>query len=180
MRPSFALLFDLDDTLIDRQSHIPRHLWELDGRGHAPRQPLFDAWPIDQAGLTRWICQRLRPDEELLQVLRELPCKALVSNGGGDTQRAKLKAAGLEQVFAAEHIHISGELPWAKPDPAIFQYACRKLARPPGECVFLGDHPEIDGTGAVRAGLGFRLIAQPLNAARLRQVLEQLAQSRAL
>lgn len=180
MRPSLALLFDLDDTLLDRQSLIPEHLREVDQRGHGPRQPLFDAWPIDQAGLTRWICQRLQPDPELLEVLSELPCKALVSNGGGETQRAKLKASGLDQIFAAEHIHISGELPWAKPDPRIFLHACQKLQIPPEECIFLGDHAEIDGLGAERAGLGFHLVEQPLNAARLRQVLAQLAQSRAL
>lgn len=180
MRPSFAILFDLDDTLIDRQSHIPEHLRELDQRGHGPRQPLFQAWPIDQPGLTRWICERLRPDPELLQLLRELPCKALVSNGGGETQRAKLMASGLDQVFLPEHIHISGELPWAKPDARIFQHACQKLGRPPEDCIFLGDHEDIDRPGAERAGLRFHRVQQPLNAARLRQVLDELAQIEAL
>lgn len=175
MKPLFAVLFDLDDTLIDRQSLIPEHLRELDGRGHAPRAPFFASWPqpMDQGRFTHWLCGQLRPNPELLALLARLENKALISNGGGETQRAKLRAAGLDQVFSPEHIHISGELPWAKPDARIFWHACRRLEFEPRHCFYLGDHLEIDGVGAREAGLTFVHVEQPLTAQRLEQVLSR-------
>jgi len=180
MKPSFAVLFDLDDTLIDRQALIPEELRPLDGRGHAPRQPFFDAWPepMDQGRFTRWLCAQLRPDPELLALLASLEHKALISNGGGETQRAKLRAVGLDQVFRPEHIHISGELPWAKPDARIFGHACQLLGVDPQDCLYLGDHLEVDGVGAREAGLAFHHAEQPLTAQRLEQVLTHWKQIR--
>ena len=182
MKPSFAILFDLDDTLINRRALIPPELRQLDGGGHAPRQPFFEAWPepMNQGRFTDWLCAQLRPDPELLACLRTLENKALVSNGGGQTQRAKLRAAGLDQVFPQEHIHISGELPWAKPDPRIFGHACQRLDIQPEHCLYLGDHLEIDGAGARAAGLTFVHVDQPLTAQRLEQVLSYSKQSRIL
>ena len=182
MKPSFAVLFDLDDTLINRQALIPSELQHLDGRGYAPRQPFFEAWltPMDQERFTHWLCAQLRPDPELLALLRTLEKKALVSNGGGKTQRAKLRAAGLDQIFPPEHIHISGELPWAKPDPRIFAHACYRLDIEPQRCLYLGDHLEIDGVGAREAGLTFVHVEQALTAQRLEQVLSHSKQIRTL
>ena len=40
-----------------------------------------------------------------------------------------------------------------KPDPRIFQLACDELGVAPGDCWFVGDHPENDILGARRLGM---------------------------
>ena len=47
----------------------------------------------------------------------------LLSNGSGNMQRRKLKQAGIEAYF--EHIFISAEVGYAKPNPQIFAHALK-------------------------------------------------------
>ena len=75
----------------------------------------------------------------------------LITNGGSAMQRAKIKALGLEPALSV--IAVSQELGLEKPDPAIFRHALAALDCAPEHAWFVGDHPEIDVRGAVRAGL---------------------------
>jgi FMN phosphatase YigB (HAD superfamily) len=51
-----------------------------------------------------------------------------------------------------EHIVISDEVGAYKPDATIFVQAAARLGAAPGACLFVGDNPEVDALGAVRAG----------------------------
>ena len=65
-------------------------------------------------------------------------------------QRRKLDAAGLAGHF--EHIFISGEVGYSKPDPRIFEHAAEALGVPVGECIHIGNSWESDIEGALSAG----------------------------
>ena len=177
-----AVLWDLDNTLIDRDSAAAAvfreaslsperqaKLAELDDHGRGDRESLFQAWrshtgqPLDQAGWARALCRHLQPDLQLISDLQELSLDykmAIVTNGGGETQRAKIRAAGLDRVFSPELIFISGERGWSKPDPRLFQLACNRLNVAPSCAVMVGDQLETDGKGAEAAGLSFVLAGQ--------------------
>lgn len=172
-----AILFDLDNTLIDRDQAVAdmlaplppdlrQHLWGLDDRGRGSRRRLFAAWPgMNQELWTRQLVGHLPVRHDLQAWLRGLRPNyrlGLVSNGGGPTQRAKLEAAGLLDCFEPDHLWISGEVGWDKPDPRIFWKACAELGVPPHRCLMVGDNLETDGQGARNAGLAFRHQERPL------------------
>lgn len=175
-----AILFDLDNTLIDREAAFraclpaaaEARLLELDERGQGDRGALFAEWNryemMDQQTLTRRLCGHLRPDPELLKALQELAKSktlAVVTNGGSQTQRAKIAATGMDGLFSG--VFISEEVGFAKPDPRIFLHAVQRLALSPGDCLYLGDHPPVDEPGARAAGLAFLRVDRPLTPARL-------------
>jgi putative hydrolase of the HAD superfamily len=177
-----ALLFDLDNTLIDRNGAFEACLAEsfhhqeeprtrlrgLDLGGWGCRDSLFAAWqeisgqPMDQSIFAHRLASHLRPQPETVNLLEELSRTyklGLISNGGGRGQRQKLKAAGLDRVFAAEHIWISGEVGWAKPDPRIFHLASRTLGLEAVDCLYIGDSEAVDGAGARAAGMNYRQVS---------------------
>jgi len=193
-----ALLFDLDNTLIDRDlalekaltrqsncSHTTRQLLELDDHGYGERSQFLAAWS-DASGstktmrcLSKAICDELEPDQELLRAL----CRAkrrftigIISNGGVLNQQAKMQRAGLHQVFETSHVLISGGLSCAKPSAEIFRLGCRALQVPPAETLFIGDHPEVDVAGALRAGLLARLTTKVLDARYIEQLIAPLGE----
>ncbi len=94
---------------------------------------------------------RLYPDT--LPCLEALADERLgvISNGGGDQQRHKLEAMGLDDRF--DPVVISGDLGRAKPDPAIFIRACELAGCEAIECVYVGDRLETDARAATRAGM---------------------------
>lgn len=75
----------------------------------------------------------------------------LVSNGRSEEQRLKLTRLEIGDRF--QYVTISEECGYAKPDPRIFRHACRVAGVTPSEALYVGDHYEIDVTGATRAGL---------------------------
>lgn len=79
----------------------------------------------------------------------------VISNGYRDSQRPRLHAAGLAGYFQA--VVISGEVGWAKPDPAIFRHALAQLGVTPEESLYVGDSLSHDLRGALNAGLDFCL-----------------------
>ncbi|MCE7869925.1 HAD family hydrolase [bacterium CPR1] len=179
-----AVLFDLDNTLVDRDRALRELLADhfadpqdraallcLDGD---PR--FFVAWserarrPFSQQDLAGQLALRIAPDPELIEALGELGRRCqlgLVSNGGSRSQRAKLRAAGLEELLGAALV-VSGEVGLQKPDPEIFWLACRRLVREPHECLFIGDQEAVDGVGARAAGLSFQLARRVLDAETVR------------
>ena len=51
-----------------------------------------------------------------------------------------------------EEIIVSGETPFAKPDPKIFRLMAEKLNIDTGEMMYIGDHPLNDIEGSRNAG----------------------------
>ncbi len=177
-----AVLFDLDNTLIDRdgavesmlEANLPSaadrsELRALDGGGYGDRDIFLKAWSrrtgqyMDQSAWTDALCLYLQPDSSLIEWLKDLSNRvptAIVSNGGGATQRAKIKATRLDEVFEPERIFISAEIGWSKPDPRLFRHACQHLGVPPEEALMVGDRDETDGAGARAAGLNFLQVSR--------------------
>ncbi|HYN97733.1 MAG TPA: HAD family hydrolase [Pilimelia sp.] len=75
----------------------------------------------------------------------------LVTNGPADLQRDKLRCLGLDDVF--DTVVISGEIGAAKPDPAPFLLALRRLAVQPSDAWHVGDSLASDVAGARAAGM---------------------------
>ncbi|MFG3168371.1 HAD family hydrolase [Streptomyces sp. NPDC048200] len=180
-RPGRLILFDLDETLIDRGAAL---------RGWA-RQ--FVRSRHLSYNLESFICARLReracPENfvELREILSltDDPCDlwreyvdgvarsvhcfpgvrtgldalrsaewviGVATNGEGDIQRAKLAATGLVPLF--DGISISGEVGVRKPERRLFEVAAEQC----GMCLsaggwMVGDNPETDMEGARKAGL---------------------------
>jgi len=84
---------------------------------------------------------------------------AVVTNGEGEAQRAKLTAIGLAERFAL--VVASGEVGVAKPDAAIFALACERLGVEPSEAAHVGDRLDLDAHGAAAAGLRGIWLARP-------------------
>jgi putative hydrolase of the HAD superfamily len=75
----------------------------------------------------------------------------IVSNGAERTRKMSVAALGI-----LEHIDIlqsSERAGISKPDPCIFSQTARLLGVEPGQCWFVGDHPENDVAGAAAAGM---------------------------
>ena len=200
MKPSLVpvmlnvVLFDLDNTLIDRyaafcecvRSRFPdpavqQELIVLDQGGAGDREEFFRYWEkrnggtMTQAIFGRLIAERILPDPGLLHELKQLTKRAkigIITNGSSETQRAKIRAAGLDSVFA-ENIWISAEVGSAKPDPRIFEAALRGLEEPAEHCLHIGDREETDLQGAHGAGIRARIVKNVLTASRLRALLDQ-------
>jgi len=75
---------------------------------------------------------------------------AVVTNGDGTQQRAKLEATGLAGFFAG--VLVSGDVKVSKPDPAIFRLCENQLGLQPAELAYVGDRLDVDVAGARAAG----------------------------
>lgn len=76
---------------------------------------------------------------------------AIVTNGEGESQRAKLAAIGLSERFPV--LVASGEVGVAKPQAAIFALACERLGVEPAQTAHVGDRFDFDAQAAAAAGL---------------------------
>lgn len=190
-----AVLFDLDNTLVDRdrafRESVSRHftepsvreeLLQLDNGGYGNRADLFTAWQrhsgeaMNQELFGAMLAEGIHPDSGLLHALKVLSRGlklGIISNGGSSTQRKKWIAAGLHEVIPHEHVLISAEVGVAKPDPRIFMMASQLLGEVPGDCLYLGDHERNDLYGATAAGMRARLVESVLNAERLTALVDQ-------
>jgi putative hydrolase of the HAD superfamily len=190
-----AVLFDLDNTLVDRDrafrectetvfsdAAVRRELLQLDDGGHGAREALLDAWerhvgsPMTQVMLGSLIADRLQPDRSLLDALRSLSASVklgIITNGGSETQRRKIRTAGLNEVIPHERVWVSAEVGKAKPDPGIFLLAIQSLGVAAGNCLFIGDHERHDLAGAIAAGMRARLVDTVLDGERLEALMNQ-------
>jgi 2-haloalkanoic acid dehalogenase type II len=87
--------------------------------------------------------------EEVLSVLERLARRytlGALSNGNAD-----IRLVGLDHLFdfALNAVAVGA----AKPEPAMFEAACRHLNLPPGQIVHVGDDPYHDVQGAAQVGL---------------------------
>lgn len=67
----------------------------------------------------------------------------IITNGFEEVQQGKMRRSGLAPHFrtltAADTVGVP------KPDPRIFQHALNLAGAVPGESLYVGDHPEVDG-----------------------------------
>ena len=90
--------------------------------------------------------------EELLDWLRGRYRLAVVSNFDyTPTVRRILTEGGILGRF--ETVVVSDSVGWRKPRPDIFQRALADMGIAAGECLFVGDRPEIDVAGAKGVGM---------------------------
>jgi putative hydrolase of the HAD superfamily len=179
-----AVLFDLDNTLVDRDAAFAQfvratfsssraidQLIELDGSGYGDRGALSRRWGDLGGGQRDWqelgrvLAGFLSPQPRLLQALAQLAeatMLGIVTNGTQMSQSAKWRAAGLDAIVSPERLWISEQVGIEKPDPAIFQLACQAMTVRPEDCLFVGDDPLIDMQGAAAAGLSTMLASSPL------------------
>jgi putative hydrolase of the HAD superfamily len=139
-------------------------LRSLDGGGHVPRDE-FAAAAVRQLGLPmapdvfrdeflEGMAAFARPWPDSRALLERIGARtkvAVVTNGGGRTQRGKLAAAGLTSLV--HEVFVSGELGVAKPAPGIFARALAWAGCAPGAVLFVGDDPLRDIAGAAHAGM---------------------------
>jgi putative hydrolase of the HAD superfamily len=89
--------------------------------------------------------------EKVLQHLSVNRSLHIITNGFCEVQRIKMKHSGLDKYF--NHIHISEEVGYMKPDPMIFHHAIRISGSDPASCIMIGDNYEADIMGANSAGI---------------------------
>ncbi|MBW8683169.1 HAD family hydrolase [Chitinophaga rhizophila] len=189
MQQYHTLIFDLDNTLIDRDTAMrqamrqwlqqhPQVTYSLDqvmaydNAGYTDRA-VFCHWLMPGADTTsllrniqRLLLQALKPDGEVLTMLEKLKEKhqlVLASNGSSAIQRAKLAACGLTDYFT--HIFISGEIGLAKPAPAFYQHILDVLAVSPAKILMTGDDTANDILPAQQCGLDTCWVSQGRKAA---------------
>lgn len=169
--PVDAVIWDLDNTLFDRDAAFARWimglpitptaaqrrvLQRLDDRGQGDRVALFAwmcmTWPELGEPEALWATMGgalpafARPVPAMRAALNRWPC-CVLTNGSGLLQRAKAAAIGLSDV----PLLVSGELGYAKPDPRAFRAALDALG-----CelaTMIGDDPIADIQGAQALGL---------------------------
>ncbi|MCX4778699.1 HAD family hydrolase [Streptomyces sp. NBC_01264] len=174
-------LFDLDNTLIDRQGSLEEWAREFCESRVLPVQAEHvivealhaRAYPADLARL-RAVLSLADPVESLwseyvsgmsarARCLPGLPgalarmrasgwTLGVVTNGAVDIQRAKLEGAGLADLF--DGVCASGEVGVRKPDLAVFQAAAERCGTTLAKGGWMvGDNPETDIEGGRAAGL---------------------------
>ncbi|WP_100406811.1 HAD family hydrolase [Bacillus solitudinis] len=97
------------------------------------------------------------PDEALLPLMQWLKHHqiktGIISNGMPQKQYRQLKKIGLnKEMIKKEHILISEEIGFAKPEAKIFIMMADELGEKANSCLFVGDSWEQDVVGAKNAG----------------------------
>jgi putative hydrolase of the HAD superfamily len=179
-----GLIFDLDNTLIDRNAAFKAFVLDLllefdvsNAAAIAIEVEKFANWgycPFDEVFhyLQGLAAVPLTPEQFLALQFKRVPtyvgydkkvfntltdCNgytlAILTNGSGRTQRAKLQNSRLNEKFPEGHIFISGEIGVNKPDEQAFHKVLHELHLKPSECLMIGDNPEHDIQGAMGVGI---------------------------
>ena len=182
-----AIIFDLDQTLADRDATFTNFLREQHHRFSSSLNGIEEAVYIsfvkanDNNGYTpktevyALACQEFEldiPVDTLLEDFREHYGKqavlltdacevletlsqnyklGLITNGRSKGQRAKINSTGIGGFFSS--IKVSGEEGVKKPDPKIYHSCLNELGLEAGDCVFVGDNPLFDVSGAKAVGM---------------------------
>jgi putative hydrolase of the HAD superfamily len=96
---------------------------------------------------------RLYPDAlATVDALRQRGVKlALVTNGAGETQRAKIERFDLSHRF--DHIQIEGEFGLGKPEPDVYRHALERLGCAASDAWMVGDNYEWEVEAPQKLGL---------------------------
>ena len=150
--------------------HHHRHLMHVDQNGYGDREKFFREFnaltqhSLDQKTLVRSLLQFAQFDPELLALLHQLKERfslAVLTNGTSSSQRAKIKALGLDKIFSEHHLFISAEMGIAKPNRQAFDWVADALGVLACDCLYWGDQPEIDVVAAQNAGWQAHLVDGP-------------------
>ena len=173
-------LFDLDNTLLDREKAFA--LWtqqflqtnglgvsalptiqSSDADGYSPREQFFSelrrklgiTTPVDELLDDYYVHypSKYAAEPEMIDAVRSLRAagfKVGVVTNGPPSQWAKLEAAGIEDEF--DVVCVSSVIGAHKPDPAIFEQAAN-ICELPLDGWMVGDSPEADIAGGIAAGL---------------------------
>ncbi|KHF39935.1 HAD family hydrolase [Halalkalibacter okhensis] len=76
---------------------------------------------------------------------------AIISNGDYSQQKEKLNDIGIDYYF--NHLFTSNEIGAAKPNVKIFKEACRRANVKIGDCIYVGDHFDLDYMASEKAGM---------------------------
>lgn len=160
------------DEWRDHYHRINDELWELYAPGLISRQQLrHDRFfrPLTEAGCPDWLAEALYPrlDHVYLDLLAHKSGTVpgaigivdslrrhglrigILSNGFKQVQYGKLSSTGLMPIV--DCVVLSDEIDINKPDPRIFDFACRKAGTSPDRCLMIGDNPSTDIIGAINA-----------------------------
>jgi putative hydrolase of the HAD superfamily len=88
---------------------------------------------------------------EILDYLKPNYGLHIISNGFSESQAKKMEASGLTPYF--DLVVTSETTGHKKPDPRIFQYAMDRLSIKSAETMMIGDNPNSDILGAIRANI---------------------------
>lgn len=124
----------------DREAWLAGAHRALEQRAGRSLPPLHQRWRQQQAPITEnvTLVRRLRPPYRI----------GLLSNNDLTLRRRLADGLGLADGF--DDIVCSAEVACAKPEPAIYQLACRRLGVAPEACVFVDDHePNVRAAEAV-------------------------------
>lgn len=92
--------------------------------------------------------------EEVLTTLKKRGyLLGVITNGPSHAQHLKLDVTGIKSYF--DVVVVSGDTPYKKPEPEIFQFAAKQLNLECSECAFVGDMFSKDVLGAKEAGMDF-------------------------
>lgn len=142
-----AFLWLEENGHVDKQRLYPRLVADLAITG-VTADALYADYRAGYPGLAR-LTPGARETVEALR--RDGLATGIVSNGHTDVQTAKLAATGLDALM--DIVVVSEAAGLRKPDPAIFELACRRLGIDLRDGLFVGDNPTADIAGAGRAGL---------------------------
>jgi len=127
---------------------------------------LFEKYPSDKPFnradcldyYYEYISDFAKPFPDVINVIEKLKNAgiktAIVTNITSDrlySQRKKLASLGIQHLF--DTVIYSGEIGIHKPDRRIFDYTAKLLGVPNEQCVFVGDDPDSDVTGALNANM---------------------------
>ncbi len=90
--------------------------------------------------------------ELLMELLQAGYATGLITNGEGGHQRKKIAAMELGGLVRPDHIFISGEHGWDKPDIRLFRHVNARTGTAPEHCLYIGDSWRNDMVGALDAG----------------------------
>ena len=78
---------------------------------------------------------------------------AIITNGPMDMQHAAIDAVHIRHYFDAVIVSGDAEVAVRKPNPRIFDIACKRLGTTPEQCLMVGDNLEADVKGALNFGM---------------------------
>lgn len=155
----------LQSDVIDKDLFTTRFI-ELDARGTVWKDEVYKTL-IDEFSITEWSISELLTSYELcfsgfckpksnviqaIKILKNMGKKlALVSNGKSPFQERNFRSLGISHLFDA--VIVSEAVGLRKPEKAIFELACHKIAVKPQESIFVGDNPQADIKGSKDFGM---------------------------
>jgi FMN phosphatase YigB (HAD superfamily) len=174
-----VVFFDLDDTLFDRGAAFERYAredlqehdadelrWLVEADARGVRSRLAFARDVVERRAMAWtaedyaeafpfgLARCVEPEPGVKEAVAALAARrrvAIVTNGGVDTQRAKLERIGLADVVHA--VFISEQVGAAKPRHPIFERALAWSEHPASACLFVGNDPWLDLAPAAALGM---------------------------